>query len=183
LASLVGDFSTYRGSFCEPLDEEPEKMDINSLASVIFNVQTIYFCLAIYVVTYLIRRVFEGTFKILVQTGEVKKGSIVGRIWGEILVPVLPILVGGGLSFAAKTFVWPDFTMKTKLARVIYGCICGLFSAFIYNRIRGWLKSKTDITVGDATEPAGLTDPVLGSVPPEAAKEEPPKVDPPKPAA
>jgi hypothetical protein len=149
-------------------------MDINSLAGVIFNVQTIYFCLAIYVVTYLIRRITEGTWGIIVQR-EVRKVSIPNRIWTEIVVPILPILVGGGLSFAAKTFVWPDFSMKTKLARVLYGGICGLFSAFIYNRIRGWLKSKTDITVGDAAEPAGLIDPIMGSVPPEASKVEPPK--------
>jgi hypothetical protein len=167
-----------------PLDEESEKMDINSLASVIFNVQTIYFCLAIYVVTYLIRRVFEGTWGIIVQQGEVKKGALPARIWAEVIVPILPILVGGGLSFAAKTFVWPDFSMKTKLARVLYGCICGLFSAFIYNRIRGWLKSKTDITVGDASEPTGLMDPVLdGSTPPGPSAPEPPKADPPKSAA
>jgi len=154
-------------------------MDINAFASAIFNFQTVYFCLAIYVVTYLIRRVTEGTWGIVVQR-EVRKSSIPNRIWAEIVVPILPILVGGGLSFAAKTFVWPDFTMKTKLARVIYGCICGLFSAFIYNRIRGWLKSKTDITVGDASEPAGLTDPVLSGSTPPAPSPEPPKADPPK---
>jgi hypothetical protein len=151
-------------------------MDINSLASVIFNVQTIYLCLAIYVLTYLIRRVIEGTWGILVQQGDLKKGSVVARIWSEIVVPVLPILIGGGLSFAAKTFVWPDFAIKTKLARFLYGCICGLFSAFIYNRIRGWLKSKADVSVGEADEPAALTAPKIdGPTPPE-----PPKADPPK---
>jgi hypothetical protein len=136
-------------------------MDINSLASVIFNVQTIYLCLAIYVVTYLVRRLFEGTWSILVQQGEIKKGSVWGRIWGEVVVPVLPIIIGGALSFAAKTFVWPDFAVKTKLARVLYGCICGLFSAFIYNRIRGWLKSGhgRDDDTWAAAEPLGLTAP------------------------
>ena len=151
-------------------------MDINSLASAIFNVQTVYLCLAIYVVTYLIRRVIEGTWSILVQQGEAKKVSIPSRIWDEIVVPILPILIGGGLSFAAKTFVWPDFAMKTKLARVLYGCICGLFSAFIYNRIRGWLKSKTDVSVGEADEPTGLAAPKVDAPIPPA----PPKADPPK---
>lgn len=138
-------------------------MDINSLASVIFNVQTLYLCLAIYVVTYLIRKLFEGTWQILIQQGGVKKGSLLGRIWAEIVVPVLPILVGGLLSFAAKTFVWPDFAIKTKLARFLYGCICGLFSAFIYNRIRGWLKSKDSDDGGGAAEPAGLAAPATSA--------------------
>ncbi len=152
-------------------------MDINSLASVIFNVQTVYLCLAIYVVTYLVRRLFEGTWGILVQQGRIKKGSVWGRIWGEVVVPVLPILIGGALSFAAKTFVWPDFAVKTKLARVLYGCICGLFSAFIYNRIRGWLKSgHRDDDVGEAAEPAGLTAPA-------ATVEIKDKSEPPKPTA
>ena len=151
-------------------------MDINSFAKAIFNFQTVYLCLAIYVLTYLSRRLFEGTWKVLVQQGEVKKGALPARIWTEVIVPVLPIILGGALSFAAKTFVWPDYAMKTTLARVIYGCICGLFSAFIYNRIRGWLKSGVTTSAGDASEPAGLMDPVLDdSVPPG-----PPEVDPPK---
>lgn len=154
-------------------------MDVNAFAKAIFNPQTIYLCLAIYVLTYLIRRIFEGTWKVLVQQGEVKKGSLSVRIWAEVVVPVLPIILGGTLSFAAKTFVWPDYAMKTKLARVIYGCICGLFSAFVYNRIRGWLKSGSSASAGDASEPGGLVDPVL-STPPGPSAPEPPKEDPPK---
>lgn len=156
-------------------------MDINGFASAIFNFQTVYLCLAIYVLSYLTRRLFEGTWKILVQQGEVTKGALPVRIWAEVVVPILPILIGGALSFAAKTFVWPDFAIKTKLARVLYGCICGLFSAFIYNRIRGWLKSGVTPSAGDASEPSGLTDPVLdGSVPPGPPTPEPPKAEPPK---
>jgi hypothetical protein len=156
-------------------------MDINSLASSIFNVQTIYLCLAIYVVTYLIRRVIEGTWSILIQQGDAKKVSVPSRVWDEIIVPILPILIGGGLSFAAKTFVWPDFAIKTKLARFLYGCICGLFSAFIYNRIRGWLKSKTDVSVGEADEPPALkASGVESPDPPAPPKAEPPKSEPPK---
>jgi len=151
-------------------------MDINSLASSIFNVQTIYLCLAIYVVTYLIRRVIEGTWSILIQQGEAKKVSVSSRIWEEVVVPILPIMIGGGLSFAAKTFVWPDFAIKTKLARFLYGCICGLFSAFIYNRIRGWLKSRSDFSVDEADEPIALKAPRLdGPIPPAPPKSEPPK--------
>lgn len=136
-------------------------MDLNSLASTIFNVQTIYLCLAIYVVTYLIRRVIEGTWSILIQQGDAKKASLSSRIWGEVIVPILPIIIGGALSFCAKTFVWPDFAVKTKLARILYGCICGLFSAFIYNRIRGWLKSGRGRDDDDSftAEPVGLTAP------------------------
>lgn len=155
-----------------------------SLFSVIFNFQTVYLCLAIYVLTYLVRRLFEGIWKVLVQEGALKRGVLLARIWAEIVVPVLPIILGGLLSFAAKTFVWPDFAMKTKLARVVYGSICGLFSAFIYNRIRGWLKSGTTVSAGDASEPGGLTDPVLdGSTLPGLCVVEPPKADPPKTAA
>ena len=152
-------------------------MDINSLAKTIFDIHTLYLCLAVYVLTYFIRMLFEGTWKILVQQGEIKKGSLWGRIWGEIVVPILPIVIGGCLGFAAKTFVWPDFAMKTKLARVLYGAICGLFSSFVYNRIRGWLKSKTDGTPVDigleaAAESPGLT--ALGVVDIKDKKSDPP---------
>ena len=138
-------------------------MDINSLAKTLFDVHTLYLCLAVYVVTYFVRMLFEGIWRVLDSQGDVKKLSILGRILNEVIVPVLPIFIGGCLGFAAKTFVWPDFAMSTKLARVLYGAICGLFSSFVYNRIRGWLKSKPDGNQADldgagaAPEPLALT--------------------------
>jgi hypothetical protein len=156
-------------------------MDINSLAGALFNVVTLYICLAVYVITYLIRATFEGTWRILVQQGEIKKGSVWGRMWSEVIVPVLPILVGGCLGFAVKTFMMPDFAMKTKLARVLYGAICGLFSAFIYNRIRGWLNSKVGGGKADGVGEAGSAAEPLTL--PSIAPGQEPKSEPPKTAA
>jgi hypothetical protein len=160
-------------------------MDINSLAKTLFDVHTLYLCLAVYVVTYFIRMLFEGIWRVLDSQGDVKKLSTLGRIWSEIIVPVLPILTGGCLGFAAKTFVWPDFAMSTKLARVLYGAICGLFSSFVYNRIRGWLKSKPDGSqadlggVGAAPEPVVLAAPTVVEIHVKSDEPEDPK----KPAA
>jgi hypothetical protein len=167
-------------------------MDINSLAKVLFDVHTLYLCLAVYVVTYFVRMLFEGIWKVLDAQGAVKKWSTLGRIWTEVVVPILPILIGGCLGLAAKTFVWPDYAVKTKLARVLYGAVCGLFSSFIYNRIRGWLKSKPDGSQADsgpgaAADLPGLTAPTVVEIhvkadevkPEESKKPEDPK----KPAA
>jgi len=160
-------------------------MDINSLAKALFDVHTLYLCLTVYVVTYFVRMLFEGIWRVLDAQGAVKKLSILGRIWSEIVVPVLPILTGGCLGFAAKTFVWPDFAMSTKLARILYGAVCGLFSSFVYNRIRGWIKSKPDGSqadtglVGATPEPVALAAPTVVEIHVKSDEPEEPK----KPAA
>lgn len=107
-------------------------MDLDALFQAFFSPQFLFICLAVYVVTYVVR----------IGIRAVWKGSNTNRLWNELVVPLLPVVLGGLLGLAAKTFVWPDLASKTVLGRVMYGAICGLFSAFIYGRVRSWLKSK-----------------------------------------
>lgn len=93
---------------------------------------TILVCLAAYLMTYVIRTVVQGLWR----------GAKLNHYWNELWLPLGPIVNGAMLGLAAKTFMWPDMANKTVLARMIYGAICGLFSAFVYSRIRSWLSSK-----------------------------------------
>lgn len=106
-------------------------MNLNAIFETIFSPQTIYICLAIYVVTFAIRKVVEAAWL----------GAKKNRLWNEAFVPVGPIANGALLGLAAKTFVWPEFAAAVE-ARMMYGAVCGMFSALVYNRIRAWVKSK-----------------------------------------
>lgn len=139
-------------------------MSFDALAEAIFNVNTIYICLAVYVVTYFFRRLAEGVWRILIERGVVVEKSLLGRIWAEVLLPVFPILVGGLMGFMTKTIIWPSITNGTKLGQILYGSVCGLFSAFVYNRIRGWIKSKPSI--GSSSKEDDNFLPPLASEPP-----------------
>jgi hypothetical protein len=120
-----------------------------------FSAQTILLCLGVYVITFVCRRVTETVWP------RVK----FNRYWREIWVPIGPIFNGALLGLVLKTWVYPDAVGTSVGGRVLYGAVCGLFSAFLYNRIRAWLKSKT----GEApalTDSSEESEPVLDSLPP-----------------
>lgn len=129
-------------------------MNLDALAEAILNPQFIYICLSVYVVTYFVRRLTEGICKILVDSNKVKNTALALRIWSEILLPILPVLVGGLMGLMAKTFIWPEITNGTRSGRIIYGAVCGLFSAFIYNRIRAWIRSSPKKSKIDNSQPS-----------------------------
>lgn len=120
-----------------------------------FSAQTILLCLGVYVITFVMRRVVETVWP------KVK----FNRYWREIFVPIGPIANGAFLGWAMKTWVFPEIVGDSVSGRVVYGAVCGLFSAFLYNRIRAWLKSKTGST-DTATEDAASPGPVMDSLPP-----------------
>jgi len=142
-------------------------MDLDSLVNAIVSQQFIYICLAVYVVTYFVRRLIEGTWKVLVETGRVRQTTLAFRLWNEVCLPVLTIFVGGLMGLMAKTFVWPELTNGTRSGRIMFGAVCGLFSAFIYNRIRAWIKSNP----AKAEEDNGL--PPVATEPPPADETRP----------
>jgi hypothetical protein len=154
-------------------------MDLDALFQAFFSPQFLFICLAVYVATYVVRLAIRAIWK----------GSSTHRIWSELGVPLLPVVLGGLLGLAAKTFVWPDLASKTALGRIMYGAICGMFSAFVYGRVRGWLKSKpgADPKMDDQLLPAISVSlsgtPAAPSTPPVPVVVPPPAVIPTMPAA
>lgn len=123
-----------------------------------FSAQTIFLCLGIYVITFVMRKVIE-TWKPKVRFN---------RWWREIFVPIGPI-VNGALLGLMKNIAWPDMLGESLGGRMLYGAICGLFSAFIYNRIRAWMKSKTDpsaVAAPAAEDNSNEGLPMIESLPP-----------------
>lgn len=136
---------------------------MDQLFELFFSPQTILICLGIYVITFVVRRVVETTWP------KVK----VNRYWREIFVPIGPIVNGAVLGYCMKAFTWPEMVGTSVGGRILFGSVCGLFSAFLYNRIRAWLKTKGEKTTGAPGLPdsGSLPPPVLDSLPPLAEEE------------
>lgn len=151
-------------------------MELDKIFTAFVNPQTVIVCLAIYLLTYVIRKVVEGAWK----------GAKENRLWREVWLPIGPIANGALVGLLAKTFVWPAVVGTSLSGRVMYGAICGVFSALIYNRIRSWIQSappKKGAAAGpEKTNPPSdpPSDPPLpgASDPPPA---EDPPADPPAP--
>lgn len=138
-------------------------MDLNKVFEAFVNPQTVTICLAVYILTFVVRKVIEGVWKNA-------KGS---RLWCEVWLPIAPIANGAFIGVVARTFVWPAVVGTSLSGRIMYGAICGIFSGFLYNRIRSWLQSAppkptkggTPAPTNDDGLPAPASDPPPAEVP------------------
>lgn len=152
-------------------------MDLDKIFEAFINAQTVILCLGIYLMTYMIRKVVEGFWK----------GAKENRIWREVWLPIGPIVNGGALGVFAKQFVWPTAIGTSMSGRIMYGAICGVFSALLYSRIRSWLQSAPAKKGGKPLGPAGPAILPGASEPPAEMPSDPPAdgaaqgEDPPKP--
>lgn len=130
-------------------------MDLDTVFNAFINVQTVIICLSVYLMTYVIRKIVEGAWK----------GAKANRIWREVWLPIGPIVNGGLIGVMAKTFVWPTVVDTSLSGRIMYGAICGVFSALFYSRVRSFIQS----TPAQSKEQGGLLKPVVNpSDPPPA---------------
>lgn len=104
---------------------------------VFLSLPTALLCLGVYVTTEAVRRVIELVWKNAKQT----------RFYTEILLPLGPIGNGALIALCAKQFPWPEALGHSLSAKVMYGAICGLFSGWMYARVRKFLGTKTGVTV------------------------------------
>lgn len=106
-------------------------MNLDAVFNAFVNPQTILLCLGVWVAVYVIRTVMEALWK----------GATKSLLWAELFVPLAPILLGGGLGFLMKTFMWPEFVGTSVIGRCVYGSICGIFSSLVYGRIRSFISA------------------------------------------
>lgn len=92
--------------------------------------QSLLFCLGVFLCTFGIRRVVETAW------AGVKKN----KWWTEVFLPLGPIATGVILAFLAKSYAWPDI-VKDPWSRAFFGGACGVASGWVYSRFRSILKA------------------------------------------
>jgi hypothetical protein len=138
---------------------------IAALATVFLSPTTLLICLAVYVMSYVVRKVVETTWK----------EARTNRYWRELGAPFCPIAMGVSIAFFANAFVWPEVVGQALVGRVIYGAICGFFSAHTYSRVRSWINSRPANKDGTTSGHSLIPLPVIESLPPMA--DDPPPSD------
>jgi len=90
-------------------------------------------------------------------------------LWNNLLLPILPVFLGGASGVLFKTFPYPD-GLTTTSSRLIFGIVAGLLSGLLYRVIKSLLFQKIqDVTnvVTPVVAPPVVT--VATPVPPENA--------------
>lgn len=126
---------------------------IDDIWNVFVNPQTIIFVLCIYIMTFLGRRVVKVAWK----------GAEKNMIYNEILLPLGPIGNGMTLAFVVKEASFFPATFGDGLTtKAMYGAVCGLFSGWVYSRIRAVVKARLEGKEDSSAPPPSLSEPPGG---------------------
>jgi hypothetical protein len=109
---------------------------MDPILSVLISWQFILFGLAVAGVMYVLRILVEY-FMQLANHDPTKS-----KLWGEVLLPILPVIIGAVGALKFRTFPYPD-NLDTKGDRIIFGLVAGLLSTLIYRIIKSLLSAKT----------------------------------------
>ena len=97
--------------------------------SQLITVENILFCLAIYALVFIHKKVMETV------GNKFFPKFISSNIWKEILVPMGPLGTGVILSLIIPSYPFPQLFSSTG-AHIIYGLGCGLISGLVYRLVK-----------------------------------------------
>ena len=104
----------------------------NSIYALV-SVEFIFFCLMLVALTTIISKFVNYL---------TKKGKLpVSDLWNDVLLPVMPIIIGMILALLFKKFPYPQALSMTS-GRFIFGTVSGLLSTVVYRLVWSTIKSK-----------------------------------------
>lgn len=95
--------------------------------------QFIVFSLAIAAIIFVIRTAVEFFIKNTKSTAK--------KIWQDLLLPILPVFVGGLSAFLIKSYPYPN-DLTANGSRVVFGVVAGLLSGLLYRVIKSLVSQK-----------------------------------------
>lgn len=126
-----------------------------------FTFPMVAFCLVIWVLTWLQRKLVERYIKAAKDSW----------LWREILLPLGPVATGIIMAVLIKTFPYPE-SWNSMSGRVAFGLVCGLISSKIYRIFKKTFEKKAKDSGVEETKDAGPTELLSISPPSENAPEE-----------
>lgn len=96
--------------------------------------QTAVLSVSCFVLTFLLRRVVEGSVRSLQRT---EPPAVPRQLWENVALPCLPPAFGALLSLTADDLM-PD-GVDAVVSRVLFGLVCGFFSAWTYQVVKAVL--------------------------------------------
>lgn len=113
--------------------------------------QFIIFGLAISAVVFVIRKIVEYSMT------RWAKFAINASFWNELLLPILPVILGALLAIIIQHFPYPE-NLTTGSSRFVFGLVAGLLSTLIYRVVNSLLGQKiTEVITSIKGQPPTTT--------------------------
>lgn len=113
---------------------------MDDLVSLLLTYRAGLLCLCVVILTFFVRRIVETAVPSL-KGAKAPYQSRLAAWWGEVLLPLVPILVGVGLALGVSELA-PETRTGVKS---IYGLILGWSSSVVYKVVSQALKAKTGV--------------------------------------
>ncbi len=122
-----------------------------------FSASFLFYCFSIFALTFIIRTIVEYFIH----------SAKTSNIWNNLLLPILPLLMGGVSGIFAK--LYPDPLGTSIFAREVFGLTAGLLSGLVYKMLKGYLKAQfPSISLPSDTSPTASDIPPAPSVAPSS---------------
>lgn len=109
---------------------------MDPILGMLLSWQFVVFALAIAALLFVIRKVIEFSLQNWFKISAKNK-----KVWHDLILPILPVLLGGLCGFLFKTYPYPN-QLSSAGSRVIFGLVAGLMSGLLYRVIKSLLFSK-----------------------------------------
>lgn len=111
---------------------------MDSILETLLSWQFIVFGLAVAAVLFIFRKLFEYILDIYLK---LDKQSKVYKLWSELFLPILPMLLGATGSLLITSFPYPN-DLTSAGGRFVFGLVAGLMSGLFYRIIKAMVSSK-----------------------------------------
>ena len=108
---------------------------MDPILAMFLNWQFIVFSLAIAAIIFVLRTIVDY----FVTKEKLKK------FWQGVLLPILPVIVGGVAALIIKAYPYPNDLDSTG-SRILFGVVSGLFSGLFYRVIKTLIGIKAPVT-------------------------------------
>lgn len=114
---------------------------MDTILQAFLNWQFLFLCIAIGAIVFVIRQVVEYAMENWWPLKGWAAANSNAKIWRELMLPILPIVMGPTITFFATGYAYPDnFTENSS--RIIFGLVAGFSSGLIVKLYNSFLSSK-----------------------------------------
>ena len=113
---------------------------MNEFLAIFITWQFLVLCLGIAAVTFIVRTIVE--FAIL--NNPRMPGNSSSRLWRDVILVILPILLGILFFFVGKSFAYPT-AITESYGKFLFSAVAGLLSPTLYRVIKAMLWNQANI--------------------------------------
>jgi hypothetical protein len=135
---------------------------MDTILQTLLSWQFVFFSLGVAACVFVVRKIVEY---LMANWAAAAKES---KLWTELLLPILPVIMGAGGAVLLKMFPYPA-GLTAASGRFVFGLVAGLLSTLLYRVINSLLGQKIVSIVSGVTSSSSSKDspppppPAMGS--------------------